>query len=341
MRNRILITLGVLFLVGLGLRFAGIGMSRADLHVSAAAEPLACLGGVMEGEHCSPGTIIPITNSVIMTLLIDLLLVLTIVFGTMAMKLVPTGFQNTIEAVVEAFYNFSVSIDRKNVGKFFAIPMTILLFFVYANFAALVPGVGSIGSCVVASHEEEAPAEVEGTPETNAAPAEPSRFAGLPGYCGEGHALIPWFRAPAADLNVTLAFALVTMFMVQFFGFQALGLNYLTKFFNFREGPLGVYVGLIELISEISRIISFAFRIFGNIFGGEVILVVMSYLFPYLLPLPFYGFEVFVAFLQGLIFAILALIFFSLATTAHGGHDEHGHDETVQIEADIGRATAH
>ena len=150
--------------------------------------------------------------------------------------------------------------------------------------------------------------------------------------CDANETLIPYLRAPAADLNVTLAFALVAMFMVEFFGFQALGLGYLTKFFNFKEGPLGVFLGLIELISEISRVISFAFRIFGNIFGGEVILLVMAYLFPLLLPLPFYGFEVFVALLQAIIFAILTLVFFSIATIAHAGED-HG---PVPVESDTG-----
>jgi F-type H+-transporting ATPase subunit a len=93
-------------------------------------------------------------------------------------------------------------------------------------------------------------------------------------------------------------------------------------------------VGLIELISEFGRIVSFAFRMFGNIFGGEVILVVMAYLFPYLPPLPFYGFEVFVAFMQAIIFAILTLIFSSTAVIAHG-HDDHGEHEVVQVESDV------
>ena len=80
----------------------------------------------------------------------------------------------------------------------------------------------------------------------------------------------------------------------------------------------------LELIGEFTRIISFAFRIFGNIFGGEVILAVMSFFFAYLLPLPFYGLEVFVAFIQAVIFAVLTVIFGSVAMTPHGGHDDHG-----------------
>ena len=117
--------------------------------------------------------------------------------------------------------------------------------------------------------------------------------------------------------------------MIEFFGVQALGLSYFTRFFNLKEGGLGFFVSLIELISEISRIISFAFRIFGNIFGGEVILIVMSFLLGYVLPLPFYGFELFVAFIQAVIFAVLTLVFMSIAVVAHGGHEEHGPSEAA------------
>jgi F-type H+-transporting ATPase subunit a len=333
MRNRLLTILGAVFVVGLVLYLLGFRMTRADLHISARAEPLWCIGGVVEGEACSAGTLIPFTNSLLMTIIVDLTLLGLIIAGVGRMQLVPRGLQNMLEAVVEGVYNFARGIDRQNVAKFFPLPMTIFLFFLIANMLALVPLVGSIGICETVTHA----ATTEAT--TAAAPAQ-SLFTNWPGHCsgtdaqGNELLLIPLLRAPAADLNVTFAFALVSMFMVEFFGFQALGLTYLTKFFNFKEGPMGTFVGLIELISEVSRIISFAFRIFGNIFGGEVIIVVMAYLFPYLLPLPFYGFEVFVALMQAIIFAILTLIFCSTAIIAHG-HDDHGEHEEVQVESDV------
>lgn len=334
MRNRLLIILGVLLVVGIILRVLGFGLTKGDLHISAAAEPLACIGGERVGEFCNAGTLIPVTNSLIMTLVVDLALLLTIIFGARNMQLIPRGFQNLIEMVVEFFYNFALSIARNNIAKFFALPMTIFLFFLYANLFALVPGVGSIGVCAT---EAEAHSTAETSAVAEAEPVAPSSvFSGLPGYCAAGGFVIPFLRAPAADLNVTFAFALVAVFMIEFFGFQALGLTYLTKFFNFKEGFIGAFVGILELISEFIRIVSFAFRIFGNIFGGEVILIVMSFLFPYLLPLPFYGFELFVAFIQAVIFAVLTLIFMSTAVEAHGGHDEHGHDEgAVQFESDV------
>jgi F-type H+-transporting ATPase subunit a len=323
MRNRLVWILLGLLVLGIVLHYGlGIRMTREDIHISARAEPLACIGGQLVGEACSPGTFLPITNSLVMTILVDLVLLLVIIFGARNMQLVPRGFQNLVEVVVEGFYNFALGIDRRNVSKFFPLPATIFIFFLVANMLGLIPGVGSIGICVAAA------------PEAAAAPAAASSsiLSGLPGYCGAGNILIPWLRAPAADLNVTFAFALVAVFMIEFFGVQALGLSYFTRFFNLREGALGFFVSLIELISEISRIISFAFRIFGNIFGGEVILIVMSFLLGYVLPLPFYGFELFVAFIQAVIFAVLTLVFMSIAVVAHGGHDDHGPSAAAHAE---------
>lgn len=324
MRNRILTILGVSLVIGIVFYFLGIRMTKADLAISAAAEPIWCWGGHIEGEHCSAGTLLPITNSLIMTVIVDLLLLLTIIFGARNMQLVPRGFQNVIEFIVEGFYNFAQSIDRKNVAKFFPLCASIFFFVLYSNYFALIPGVGSIGVCRVEHAAEGAAAEPHiGPSET---------FASLPGYCPDGK-VIPALRAPSSDLNVTLAWALAAVFMIELFGFQALGMNYLTKFFNFKEGGMGFFVGILELISEFVRIIAFSFRLFGNIFAGEVVLGVMAYLFAYLLPLPFYGLELFVAFMQAFIFSVLTLVFMSLATLAHGGHDEHGHPETMPIEA--------
>jgi F-type H+-transporting ATPase subunit a len=323
LRNRWFWIFAALLVGGGILRYVfHVGLTLHDVHISAAPEPLWCIGGVRVDEVCESG--FPFTNSLLMTFIVDLLLFATIFFGARNMKLIPQGFQNTVEAVIEAFYNFAQGIDRKNVAKFFPLCATIFLFFLYANFTALIPGVGSIGTCVVRQHVESTHAVAE---------PEPSAFSGLPAYCGEGSFIIPYLRAPAADLNATFAFALVALAMIQVFGFQALGWKYLTKFFNFREGGMNAFVGIMELISEIARILAFAFRIFGNIFAGEVILVVMSFLFPYLLPLPFYGLEVFVAVIQAVIFSILTMVFMSIAVLEHGGHEEQGHEQSAPLEA--------
>jgi F-type H+-transporting ATPase subunit a len=318
MRNRILTVLGVIAVIGVAMYFLGFRMSKEDLHISAAAEPLFCIGGTVEGEFCSPGTTLPITNSVLMTVLVDLILI-GIAFGIgQRLQLVPRGLQNIVELVIEFFYDFARGVDAKNVAKFFPLPATIFVFFLVANMLALVPGVGSIGACV---HNPEAAAEAHA-----AASTAPINLAAFPGACDHSTQLmIPFLRAPAADLNVTFAFALAAGIMIEFFGFQALGLGYLGKFFvnPFKEGPIQTFVGLLELLGEFTRILAFAFRIFGNIFGGEVVLAVMTFLFAYLLPLPFYGLELFVAFIQAVIFAVLTTVFSALAVQSHGGHDDH------------------
>jgi F-type H+-transporting ATPase subunit a len=147
--------------------------------------------------------------------------------------------------------------------------------------------------------------------------------------------VLPFIRPASTDLNMTAALALIAVVMVQVLGFRALGLSYLTKFFNFKTlftSPLGgidVAVGLLELIGEFARILSFAFRLLGNVFAGSVLLFVMSFLLPFL-PWPFFILEFFVGALQAFVFGLLTAIFMSLATAGHHG-EEHAeaHDETL------------
>lgn len=137
---------------------------------------------------------------------------------------------------------------------------------------------------------------------------------------GESHiAAVPIFRPGTADLNTTLAFAIISIFITQVIGVKYLKLGYFKKFINF-SSPIMFFVGILELVSEFAKIISFAFRLFGNIFAGEVLLVVMAFLLPLVVPMPFYGLELFVGFIQALVFAMLSLVFFNMATV---GHDDH------------------
>lgn len=133
-------------------------------------------------------------------------------------------------------------------------------------------------------------------------------------------AFVPIFRAANSDLNVTLALAIISVFAAQIFGIGALGFfKYSKKFFNFTN-PINFFVGILELIGEISKMISFSFRLFGNIFAGEVLLVVIAVLVPFIAPLPFYFLEIFVGFIQALVFAMLTLVFLKMAVTSHEEH---------------------
>lgn len=146
-------------------------------------------------------------------------------------------------------------------------------------------------------------------------------------------ALAPYFRSVNTDINAPLAIALFSFIFVEMWGLQSLGPGYLKKFFAFgalvKKGPMGlidVFVGILELVSEMSRVVSFTFRLFGNIFAGEVLLLMMTFLVPFVLVNAFYGLELFVGLVQGFVFAMLTLVFAVTAVSHHGDgeHEEHG-----------------
>ncbi len=147
--------------------------------------------------------------------------------------------------------------------------------------------------------------------------------------------ITPFVRAAATDLNFTLALAILSFFAIQFYGVQALGIAYFYKFFNMPalgnagKNPMGVMdfgVGLLEIISELSKIISFAFRLLGNIFAGQILLFVIPFLVATMLPGAIYGLELFVGVIQAFVFFMLTLVFSKLAMESHGDHDEeHAH----------------
>lgn len=142
--------------------------------------------------------------------------------------------------------------------------------------------------------------------------------------------IVPFLRAPATDLNFTLALALVSMFMVQYYGFKYLGASYLKKFFTLpiseiARNPIRALdpaVGILEFVSELSKILSFSFRLLGNIFAGQVLLFVMAFLLP-VANVAFFGLEFFVGLIQAIVFAMLTLVFMAGATEHHGADDEH------------------
>ena len=210
-------------------------------------------------------------------------------------QIIPGRLQTAMELVISGLYDLFASVvqDERLSRKFFPLIATIFIFIVLGNWLGIMPGVGSI--TILGMHE--------------------------------GHEMaIPLFRSMNADVNMTLAIAIIAIAAVQFYGVFELGASgYGSKFFVAPwKNPVKTFVGLLELISEFSRIISFTFRLFGNIFAGEVLLVVISSLVAYIAPLPFLGLELFVGFIQALVFALLTLVFIKMATTAHGGHEEHG-----------------
>lgn len=230
----------------------------------------------------------PVTNTFLMALTLSAIIIVSVLFLRKRLRLVPSGFQNIVEYVLETFLNLidGITQDRKQTQKFFPIVVTIFLFVILSNWIELVPGLGTIGI-----HEVR-----------------------------EGHTILaPFIRSASADLNVTLAIALISVFTIQFMGITAIGAaKYGGKFFIsplHRPYFIGTFVGALELVSEIAKIISFSFRLFGNIFAGEVLLIVMLNLMPYFVPLPFLFLEIFVGFVQALVFSMLTLVFLKMAVT--------------------------
>jgi F-type H+-transporting ATPase subunit a len=255
------------------------------------AEPIAHVGGM------------PITNSMLNSVLALIIVAIMALALKNKVKMVPRGLQNVLEAVIEWFLGIfdSVTGDPKKSLKFAPFVLAFFFFVLINNWLGLLPGVGSIGQIILE----------------------------------DGHEVfVPYLRGATADLNTTLALATIGVVMSHILGVIAVGWwKYLNKFVNFKillEIPKKIikdptiilvnfikfFVGLIEIIGELAKVASLSFRLFGNIFAGEVLLASMSAILAFGLPLPFMFLEIIVGLIQALIFSILILIYLSISTTA-------------------------
>lgn len=310
-------------------------MAASGLHISISAEKLFSVAGL------------EVTNSIFTSLIVSTLLIVFAVVVNSQLKKTdkPTGLQNFAEIIIEALHNFIYGItgDLKKTRLFFPVISTFFMFIILNNWLGLMPGVGTISIVEGEKTEKVEEAKTEDhssvfvesayaatattTEETHDEAEVKSGSEAEEAHAEEAaHAVkkVPIFRPGTADLNTTIALGLISIFLTQVIGVKFLGLSYFGKFFNF-SSPIMFYVGILELISEFAKIISFAFRLFGNIFAGEVLLVVISYLAPLVLPMPFYGLEIFVGFIQALVFSMLSLIFFNMATIGHHDEEDHAH----------------
>ena len=253
---------------------------------------------------------LPVTNTLLGTWISIIVLVLLFYFGTRKRDLIPSGIQNVVEWIVEYLLNLTESVSGKaKAKKFFPLVATFFIFILFCNLLDVFPGVETFGwvnqTALQAAHL-----------------APPSSIFLFGDYSSK---LAPWVRPGTSDLNLTLSMALVSVIVTQVFGFYTLGAKvHLSKYFNFKalfthgmQGPIEFFVGLIEIVTELSRILSFSFRLFGNIFAGSAVLAVFAWLLPFFADAIFIPLELFVAFVQALIFALLTLVFLEIATTSH------------------------
>lgn len=269
------------------------------------------------------------------TLAVTLVLLIVIAFATnrsirksAQTDLVPQGIGNLMEALVEMLYNLTEGSAGKYARMIFPWFATIMIYVLFANLLKLIPGFESIGVLHHAHGEGHAIAELGGG-WANLLPEKLEH---------DGYILAPFFRGISVDLNFTASLAIISVVMIQVIGFRAQGLGYLSKFFNTRRmfkvpffGAMDFLVGLLELISEVSKILSFAFRLFGNMFAGIVLVAIVAGLLGKIsiLPAMVMMFELFVGIIQAFVFGMLTMVFMAQATQGHGEE----HHEEVHAEA--------
>lgn len=235
---------------------------------------------------------LPITNALVTSWVVVGLLVIVALLLSKRTSLIPGGLQNVIEFFMESFLTLMEGVlgSRVTAEKYFPIVGTIFLFILTSNWLGILPGIGSVGF-------------IE--------------------HMGGESKFVPLFRSAASDLNVTLALATITVLMIHIMAVGAIGIkDHISKFFSFK-GPIEFLVGVLELVSEFAKIVSFSFRLFGNIFAGEVLLIITGFLAPIGAPIPFLVLEIFVGFVQALVFAMLTVVFISIAVSHHDPEAAH------------------
>lgn len=221
-----------------------------------------------------------VTNTILNTILVDLIIIGGVIYFNKSFKKIPDIFQNILEIIVDGFYDLTESIAGKNTKKIFPFFMGFFIFILLTNWSGLIPGISALG---FKEHEE----------------------------------TIPLIRNATSDLNMTLALTLVSLFMTHYFSLTTIGIkDYLKRYFSFN--PVNLFVGVLEIISELTKLVSLSFRLFGNIFAGEVLLVTIGSMFAFVLPIPFLLLEIIAGGVQAIVFSMLTMVFMVMLMTPHG-----------------------
>ncbi len=232
-----------------------------------------------------------VTNTLMSAWLTTAVVVVLFGVGTRKMSIVPGRLQGLLEALVDALYGFVKSVAGERYARpFFPVLATIFLFVAFNAWMALLPIYPSVG------------------------------------FTAEGadHITTHLFRSAGTDINMPLALAVVAFVFFEVWGFRAHRLGYLKEFFRFGN-PVQTFIGLLELVSHFIRVVSFTFRLFGNMLAGEIVLFMMTFLTIFMTPVIFYGLEILVGGVQAMVFMGLTLVFTAMAVSSHG--EEHGEKE--------------
>jgi len=253
---------------------------------------------------------LPVTNALLTSSTAVIIIVLFVFVLRRLLTEIPKGIQNIFEVIMEGALSLcdQVTNSRKISTRVFPLAFSVFLFILVNNWLGLLP-IGGLGIIENGEH---------------------------------GPAFIPFLRSGTADINTTIALALMAVISANIFGIFSIGIwKTFNKYVNVKAlggiftklrkeptvlvvAPVTFFVGILELIGEFAKIASLSFRLFGNVFAGEVLLLAMSAILPYFLPIPFIFLEIFVGLIQSLIFSILVLVYFTIAATDHDSHEEHG-----------------
>jgi F-type H+-transporting ATPase subunit a len=269
------------------------------------AEPIAHIGDFA------------VTNSLFTTWIVVLIVLIITLSLKLKIKRIPKGIQNIFEMIIEGAMNLAdqVTGSKKITARVFPLAFSIFIFVLISNWLGLLP-LGGFGLIETTEH---------------------------------GKAFIPLIRSGTADINTTLALGIMSVIGANVFGILSIGIwKMFNKYVNVSalggivkkvkkeptiliSAPIMFFVGILELIGEFAKIASLSFRLFGNVFAGEVLLMSMSAILAYGLPLPFMALELFVGFIQAFIFAILTLVYFTIAASDHDEHEEEKHSEDKHV----------
>jgi F0F1-type ATP synthase, subunit a len=223
----------------------------------------------------------PVTSTVIATLITDIVIIALVLAIRKFMSVNPGKIQNAFEAVSDYFYDMTAGNAGSRASYIHPWVLSIFIFIAVSNLIALFPGFETI------------------------------RILGN----SENHHGVPLLRGATSDLNLTLALAVISVLVTHYFSIKYTGIkSYIGRFVSFAMFPIMLFVGVLEFMNELTKLVSFSFRLFGNIYSGEVVISTMYSMFPIGLPVPFIMLEVLIAVIQAMVFAILTMSFISMFT---------------------------
>lgn len=224
-----------------------------------------------------------ITDTIIGTIIVDMIIFIIIFLIYKNLSIYPSKIQNVFESIYDYFYSLTETVSGEKAKDIFPWVVSFFIFILVSNLVGIFSEIGNV------------------------------EF-----FSQKEQKLIPLIRPATSDLNTTFALAFISLFATHVLSIKYNGIkNYIKKYISFN--PIHLFIGLLELVSEITKLFSLSFRLFGNIFAGEVVLITISSLFIFLVPVPFFIFEVLIDFIQALVFSMLTMVFMSINIPVQSG----------------------